>query len=217
MNEINSELTSSNEKLKNDLVDKDNEYNELNGKISSYEDQINSATNEIQILSNAKDELNKSIVEKDKNIAELLNKNKDFETEIERLNSIVDEKSDSLEKTSSTLDSKANEISKLNDQLNEKDEEIRSLNEKLANISSSANDSAIDSMKEEIENLKKEKDELCSSLAELSQKEKASEYEVQRLNEELKIKEQEDKSEDVDTDKLSQDLLSSLNLGDDNN
>lgn len=161
--------------------------------------------------------MNKSIVEKDKNIAELLNKNKDFETEIERLNSIVDEKSDSLEKTSSTLDSKADEISKLNDQLNEKDEEIRSLNEKLANVSSSANDSAIDSLKEEIENLKKEKDELCSSLAELSQKEKASEYEVQRLNEELKIKEQEDKSEDVDTDKLSQDLLSSLNLGDDNN
>ena len=161
--------------------------------------------------------MNKSIVEKDKNIAELLNKNKDFETEIERLNSILDEKSDSLEKTSSTLDSKANEISKLNDQLNQKDEEIRSLNEKLANVSSSANDSAIDSLKEEIENLKKEKDELCSSLAELSQKEKASEYEVQRLNEELKVKEQEDKSEDVDTDKLSQDLLSSLNLGDDNN
>ena len=199
------------------MVDKDNEYNELNGKISSYEDKINSAANEIQILSDAKDELNKSIVEKDKNIAELLNKNKDFETEIERLNSILDEKSDSLEKTSSTLDSKANEISKLNDQLNQKDEEIRSLNEKLANVSSSANDSAIDSLKEEIENLKKEKDELCSSLAELSQKEKASEYEVQRLNEELKVKEQEDKSEDVDTDKLSQDLLSSLNLGDDNN
>lgn len=91
------------------------------------------------------------------------------------------------------------------------------MNEKLANVSSSANDSTIDSLKEEIENLKKEKDELCSSLAELSQKEKASEYEVQRLNEELKVKEQEDKSEDVDTDKLSQDLLSSLNLGDDNN
>lgn len=161
--------------------------------------------------------MNKSIVEKDKNIAELLNKNKDFETEIGRLNSIVDEKSDSLKKTSSTLDSKVNEISKLNDQLNEKDEEIRSLNEKLANVSSSANDSAIDSLKEEIENLKKEKDELCSSLAEVSQKEKASEYEVQRLNEELKVKEQEDNSEDVDTDKLSQDLLSSLNLGDDNN
>lgn len=65
--------------------------------------------------------------------------------------------------------------------------------------------------------LKERKDELCSSLAELSQKEKASEYEVQRLNEELKVKEQEDKSEDVDTDKLSQDLLSSLNLGEDNN
>lgn len=91
------------------------------------------------------------------------------------------------------------------------------MNEKLANVSSSANDSAIDSLKEEIENLKKEKDELCSSLAELSQKEKASEYEVQRLNEKLKVKEQEDNSEDVDTDKLSQDLLSSLNLGDDNN
>jgi ATP-dependent Clp protease ATP-binding subunit ClpB len=72
-------------------------------------------------------------------------------------------------------------------------------------------------LKEEIENLKKEKDELCSSLAELSQKEKASEYEVQRLNEELKVKEPKDESEDVDTDKLSQDLLSSLNLGDDNN
>ena len=217
MNEINSELTSSNEKLKNELVDKDNEYNELNGKISSYEDQINSATNEIQILSDAKDELNKSIVEKDKNIAELLNKNKDSETEIARLNSIVDEKSDSLDKASSTLDSKVNEISKLNDQLNEKDEEIRYLNEKLANVSSSASDSTIDSLKEEIENLKKEKDELCSSLAELSQKEKASEYEVQRLNEELKVKEPKDESEDVDTDKLSQDLLSSLNLGDDNN
>jgi chromosome segregation ATPase len=122
-----------------------------------------------------------------------------------------------LEKTSSTLDSKVNEISKLNDKLNEKDEEIRSLNEKLANVSSSANDSTIDSLKEEIENLKKEKDELCSSLAELSQKEKASEYEVQRLNEELKVKEPKDESEDVDTDKLSQDLLSSLNLGDDNN
>lgn len=161
--------------------------------------------------------MNKSIAEKDKNIAELLNKNKDSETEIARLNSIVDEKSDSLKKASSTLDSKVNEISKLNDQLNEKDEEIRSLNEKLANVSSSANDSTIDSLKEEIENLKKEKDELCSSLAELSQKEKASEYEVQRLNEELKVKEPEDKSEDVDTDKLSQDLLSSLNLGDDNN
>lgn len=199
------------------MVDKDNEYNELNGKISSYEDQINSAANEIKILSDAKDELNKSIVEKDNNIAELLNKNKDSETEIARLNSIVDEKSDSLKKTSSTLDSKVNEISKLNDQLNEKDEEIRSLNEKLANVSSSANDSTIDSLKEEIENLKKEKDELCSSLAELSQKEKASEYEVQRLNDELKVKEPEDKSEDVDTDKLSQDLLSSLNLGDDNN
>ena len=171
----------------------------------------------MKILSDAEDELNKSIVEKDKNIAELLNKNKDSETEIARLNSIVDEKSDSLEKASSTLDSKVNEISKLNDQLNEKDEEIRSLNEKLANVSSSANDSTIDSLKEEIENLKKEKDELCSSLAELSQKEKASEYEVQRLNEELKVKEPEDKSEDVDTDKLSQDLLSSLNLGDDNN
>lgn len=64
--------------------------------------------------------MNKSIVEKDKNIAELLNKNKDFETEIERLNSIVDEKSDSLKNASSTLDSKVNEISKLNDQLNEK-------------------------------------------------------------------------------------------------
>lgn len=46
------------------MVDKDNEYNELNGKISSYEDKINSAANEIQILSDAKDELNKSIVEK---------------------------------------------------------------------------------------------------------------------------------------------------------
>lgn len=139
------------------MVDKDNKYNELNGKISSYEDQINSAANEIQILSDAKDELNKSIVEKDKNIVELLNKNRDFETEIERLNSIVDEKSDSLKNASSTLDSKVNEISKLNDQLNEKDEEICSLNEKLANVSSSANDSTIDSLKEEIENLKKEK------------------------------------------------------------
>ena len=145
----------------------------------------------------------------------MLNKYKDSETEIARLISIVDEKSDSLEKTSSTLDSKVNEISKLNDQLNEKDEEIRSLNEKLVNVSSSANDSTIDSLKEEIEKLKKEKDELCSSLAELSQKEKASEYEVQRLNEELKVKEPKDESEDVDTDKLSQDLLSSLNLGDD--
>ena len=46
---------------------------------------------------------------------------------------------------------------------------------------------------------------------------KQSDLYLQRLNEELKVKEPKDESEDVDTDKLSQDLLSSLNLGDDNN